>query len=274
MPDSQAQPAPRPFGAMLLFWLGAFLVWQAIASRCTDLPPAMVQWYGGVLCALTTVCCFGWLASQTPPGAHLIVWGIGGALLTLAGVLAPPGAPFQPLLLSLGMLAATFAAGALLGETVDSAEYGAPIFFAAVVDAGWRAWGQAATFAADARAGSCALCFPVPLSGQLRSFVLPSELLFLAVCLRAVERLGSGPSRSTAAAAAAVFCLSSGTAQLALLRCPLMTAAFMIVQWLSGRQLVTASTEDGESDSHCGPFAFGLALSGLMLLLTWASGPP
>ena len=106
--------------------------------------------------------------------------------------------------------------------------------------------------------------FPLMGGEGLTPTFAPSDLVFLAVFLRALERLGMGLSRGDFAAIAAVvvFCSASGIGALAPVRSALMVGCVLALRW---RRL------KADPDSVGPALAFGLTLAGVLALLTCAA---
>ncbi len=264
MPQDDAHEAPGSLAAMLLYWVAGFLLWHAVAGRWEAASPMLARWYAGMVCALVTASGFSMLAARLPESRRLAVWGATGALVVVVCSLWLGRGPWRLLAINVGVLAATFCVGALLGELVESVEYAVPMLFAASVDAALWQWGGF-----DAASG--ALRFPVPVVGPEQPFLAPSELILLAAFLRGVDRLRMGPSHLNAATAVgiAAFCLSSGAPGLEGIRCPLMLATFVGMQWICG----PSNGEAGEPAPSSGRIvAFGLVLIFCTLASTLAPG--
>lgn len=263
MPTRSSQPNASVAGALLL-WLLAFTVWQRIAALPVTGSSGLRQWLSGMACAVVTVVFFGHLAALPARRASVIAWGLAGSLGVLAFSLWGSELAQPQIGANLVLLCAAFAAGWLFAERVDSTAYVIPILFAAAVDAALRTYAGHWVSAIGYRGTYDCLWFPLLGSRRSVTVFMASELLFLAVFLRAIERLGLGPSRGGAASivSLALFCMASGVHELAAARSPIMVISFAALHW---RHVTT------DCHSTRGPVAFGLALAGVTACLTWAS---
>ncbi len=278
MPSDDAHSVSGSFGVMLLYWVAAFTVWEIAASRWDVGPPWLAQSYARMVCAVLTVSAFSLLAANPPSRPRLVAIGLLGAgLVSACAWLAFDRLLWRPLEINIGLLAAAFSAGALLGDTVDSTEYEAPMLFAATVDSAVRLWAGGWLAPVGQASTACALRFPMPVTGALTPVFLPAELLFLAVFLRALERLQIGPSRFNFACSLSlsVFCFFSGfpfrEPFLEPLRCPLLVVSFMALRWLTG---LGKTRLESRRVQPWRPLAFGLALAGCMSALSLATRIP
>ena len=247
----------------LLLWLLAFTIWERIAALPLAAPSGLRRGLSGMACAFVTVVFFVHLAAKPARRSHLIAWGLTGAVALLGFSWWGTGLQQPQIVANLALLCAVAAAGWFFGEVVDSTAYVIPMLFAAAVDCALRTYaGHWASTVGYAGTYDC-LWFPLLGSRRAAPVFTVSELLFLAVFLRAIERLGLGPSRGCVASIVSLtlFCLVSGVGELAAARCPLMVACFAAFQW---RHVTT------ECKSAWAPVAFGLTFAGLMAILTWA----
>ena len=90
-----------------------------------------------------------------------------------------------------------------------------------------------------------------------------SELLFLAVFVTAIERMGLGLSRGYVPAIASllVFCAMASTQTMAVARSPLMVVCFSVTR-------VHRLPSDPQPSGA--PILFGLTFAGLMVILAFA----
>lgn len=263
--EAQSTRPGTPMAGALLLWLVAFSAWERVAKVSLDWKLVSRHWLTCAACAVVTVALFAYLAAKPPGRRHLAAWGMGAALVMLWFALWG-GCTSQPqALVNLALLCALFSAGWFIGEAVDSTAYVVPMLFAGAVDAALRTW-AGPWLAATAPAGTHeSLWFPLLGSRGVVSVFSAGELLFLAVFVTAIERMGLGLSRGCMPAIVSllVFCAMAGAQTMAAARSPLMVLCFSVTRI---RRLSPDPQPSGA------PILFGLAFAGLMVLLAFAGG--
>jgi len=261
----EAQPTQTgtPMAGALLLWLLAFSAWERVARISLDWKLDARQWLTCAVGGVVTVVLFAYLAARPPDRRHLAMWGMGAALLMLGLALWEADTSQPQVLVNLALLCALFSAGWFIGEAVDSTAYVVPMLFAGAVDAALRTW-AGPWLAATAQPGTHeSLWFPLLGSRGAVMVFSASELLFLAVFVTAIERMGLGLSRGYVPAIASllVFCAMASTQTMAVARSPLMVVCFSVTR-------VHRLPSDPQPSGA--PILFGLTFAGLMVILAFA----
>ena len=262
--EAQSTRPGTPVSGALLLWLVAFSAWERVAKVSPDWRLVSRHWLTCTVCAVLTVALFACLAARPPGRRSLAVWGIGAAAVVFGFAMWGGGAGPPQALVNVALLCALFSAGWFVGEAVDSTAYVVPMLFAGAVDAALRTW-AGPWLAATAHAGTHdSLWFPLLGSRGVVKVFSAGELLFLAVFVTAIERMGLGLSRGCVPAIVSllVFCAMAGAQPtMAAARSPLMVLCFSVTRM---RRLPPDPQPSGT------PILFGLAFAGLMVVLALA----